>query len=276
MIDNATGPVAYVGAYGAKGLGLMSLGRFGEMLQIVRRERELGRKNESEAWIWVLGEAWLRLLCSDFEGVRRVAEITMSSDVEAHAIWSRTAARIAGGYQQIAIGNHQQAWELFAQVRDYNVTPKFFLHWHWRMHAELGATEARLSAGDIPNARREADGFLESALAVADPNLRAFAWEINSRVARAEGNGRRARAHIENALAILDRLEIPVSGWQVHRTAADLCEDEGDHAGAREHRARAQELVMKIADSFEPGEALRASFLAVPPIHRLREQAASA
>ena len=202
MIDNATGPTAYVGALGAKGLGLMSLGRFGEMLRIIRRERELGRKNESEAWMWVLGEAWLRLLCFDFAGVRRVAEITMSSDVESHAIWTRTAARIAAGYHEIAKGNHEKAWELFAEVRDYDITPKFFLHWHWRMHAALGATEARLSAGDIPNARREADGFLESALSVADPNLRAFAWEINSRVARAEGNARTARAHIENALAV--------------------------------------------------------------------------
>jgi len=257
-------------------LGLMSLGRFGEMLQIITRERELGRKNESGAWMWVLGEAWLRLLCFDFAGVHRVAEITMSSDVEAHAIWSRTAARIAAGYQEIAKGNPEKAWELFTQVRDYNITPKFFLHWHWRMHAALGATEARLSAGDILNARREADGFLESALSVADPNLRAFAWEINSRVARAEGNSHTARAHIENALAELDKLEIPVSSWQVHRTAGDLCEDEGDHAKANEHRARAQELIMKIADSFDPGEPLRASFLAVPPIHRLREQAASA
>jgi len=276
MIDNATGPTAYIGAYGAKGLGLMSLGRFGEMLQIVRRERELGRKNESEAWIWVLGEAWLRLLCFDFAGVHRVAEVTMSSDVESHAIWSRTAARIAAGYEEITKDNYEKAWGLFAQVRDHDITPKFFLHWHWRMHAALGATEARLSAGDIPNARREADGLLESALSVTDPNLRAFAWEMNSRVARVEGHGREARAHIENALAVLDKLEIPVSGWQVHRTAGDLCEDEGDHAKANQHRARAQELIMKIADSFEPGEPLRASFLAVPQIHRLREQAASA
>jgi tetratricopeptide (TPR) repeat protein len=276
MINNATDPTVYVGALGARGLSLMSLGRFGEMLQIITRERELGRKNESGAWMWVLGEAWLRLLCFDFAGVRRVAEITMSSDVEAHAIWSKTAARIAAGYQEIAKGKHEKAWELFAQVRDYKITPKFFLHWHWRMHAALGATEARLSAGDIPNARREADEFLESALSVADPNLRAFAWEINSRVARAEGNSRTGRAYIENALAVLDKFEIPVSGWQVHRTAGDLCEDEGDRARASEHRARAQELIMKIADSFEPGDPLRASFLAVPPIHRLREQASSA
>jgi hypothetical protein len=226
--------------------------------------------------MWVLGEAWLRLLCFDFEGVRRVAEITMSSDVESHAIWTKTVARMSSGYQEIAKGNHDKAWKRFAEVRDHDITPKFFLHWHWRMHAQRGATEARLSAGDFRSAQREAVGFLESALSVADPNLRAFAWEINSRVARAAGNARAAHEHIASSLAITDKLEIPVAGWQVHRTAGDLREDEGDHPSAAKHRARARELIMKIADSFEPEEPLRASFLAAPPIQRLFGEATSA
>jgi len=196
--------------------------------------------------------------------------------VESHAIWTRTAARIADGYAAIFQGNHEKAWESFAEVRDYEVTPRFFLHWHWRMHAELGATEARLSAGDIPNARREADGFLQSALSVGEPNLLAFAWEINSRVARAEENGRAARQHIDKALAIQKQFEIPVSGWLVHRTAWDTCRDEGDSERAEHHRLRAHELIMKIADSFEPDEPLRACFLGVPPIRRIFEEASSA
>jgi DNA-binding winged helix-turn-helix (wHTH) protein/tetratricopeptide (TPR) repeat protein len=276
MIDNANGPSAYLAAQGARGLALFALGRFGEMLRNIRRERESARKNEAEAWMWVLAEAWLRLLCFDFEGVRRVAEITMSSDVEAHAIWSRTAARISAGYAEIAQKNHEKAWELFAQVRDYEITPKFFLHWHWRMHAELGATEARLSAGDLPNARREADGFLESALSVADPSLRALAWEINSRVARAENNGRAGREHIEKALEIVDRFEIPVAGWVVLRTAWDICRDEGDFENANRYRARAQATIMTIADSFEPDEPLRESFLGTPAIRRVFEEVTSA
>jgi ATP/maltotriose-dependent transcriptional regulator MalT len=50
-------------AYGAKGLLFFSTGRYGEMLRMVRAEKELARKNEEEVgWIWVLGEAWLRAL----------------------------------------------------------------------------------------------------------------------------------------------------------------------------------------------------------------------
>jgi tetratricopeptide (TPR) repeat protein len=200
----------------------------------------------------------------------------MSSDADSHAIWTKTAARMSSGYHEIAKGNHEKAWEWFAQVRDYEITPKFFLHWHWRMHAELGATEARLSAGDIPNARHQADEFVKSALSVADPNLQALAWEINARVARAEGNRRAAREHIENALAVLDKFEIPVAGWLVHRTAWDISRDESDHRKAERHRARAKELIMKIADSFERDEPLRECFLGLPQIRRVFEEATSA
>ena len=131
-MHSANGPSTYTAASGGKGLGLLFLGRFGEFFHMVLSERELARKNESESWMWVLGEAWIRLLCCDFDGVHQIAEITMSSDVEAHAIWTRTAARMSSGYREIAKGNHAEAWEFFAQVRDYDVTPKFFLHWHRR------------------------------------------------------------------------------------------------------------------------------------------------
>jgi hypothetical protein len=181
---------------------------------------------------------------------------------------------MSSGYHEIAQGNHPRAREFFAQVRDRDVTPNFFLHWHWRMHAQLGATEARLCAGDIQSARREADGFMEAALSVADPNLRAFAWEVKSRVARAERDGPLARECINHALAVLDTYESPVT-WVVHRTAWDIFRDEGDYQKAQWHRARAKEMIMAIADTFEPGEPLRECFLSVPQIRRILEQAAT-
>jgi len=156
------------------------------------------------------------------------------------------------------------------------MTPNFILHWRWRLHAQLGITEARLQAGDIAGAHREADGLLQSALSTADPGMRALAWEIKSRVARAGKDRTGARGYIDNALAILDQFDIPVSAWGVHATAWDFYSDEGDYEKANRHRARAQELVMRVADSFEPEEPLRESFLTAPPIRRIFEQSTSA
>jgi tetratricopeptide (TPR) repeat protein len=151
-------------------------------------------------------------------------------------------------------------------------TPKFFLHWHWRLHAELGATEAFLHAGDVANARRQADTFLQRALSTAEPNMQAHAWDVKSRAGSAEKDFDSATECIHNALAILAQFEIPLAGWQVHRTAWDLYAALGDREKADRHRARAQELILRIADSFESGEPLRESFLAAPPVRRIFAQ----
>jgi hypothetical protein len=50
------------------------------------------------------GESWLRTLYFDFEGVRRLSEIVMSSDAEQHAVWMRTVSRISRGYAELYPG----------------------------------------------------------------------------------------------------------------------------------------------------------------------------
>ena len=126
-----------------------------------------------------------------------------------------------------------------------------------------------LHGGDIADAHREADDVLASARAAADPTMRALAWEMKSRVARAENDFDGARVCIDHALAILDRFNIPVAAWQVHRTAWDLYADLGDRESADGHRALAKELIMRIADSFDDGEPLRESLLTAPPVRRV-------
>ncbi|HVT94436.1 MAG TPA: AAA family ATPase [Bryobacteraceae bacterium] len=252
-----------------KFLILTASGRFGELLRMVRTGRELEEKNGQDPWVFLLGESWLHVLCFDFSGVRRLSEIVMRSDAEPHAVWIRTISRISSGYDSLYRGNPVEALQCFSEVCDPRITPGFILHWHWRLQARLGVTEALLQAGDISGAHREADDLVASALAAADPGMRALAWEMKSRAARAENDFDGARVSIENALAILDRFEIPVAAWRVHRTAWDLCSDFGDPEKAGEHRMLARELIMRIADSFDDGEPLRQSLLAAPPVRRV-------
>jgi tetratricopeptide (TPR) repeat protein len=256
-----------------KFLVLAAGGRFGELLRMVRTGRELEEKNGHDPWVSILGESWLRELCFDFEGVRRLSEIVMPFDAEQHAVWIRTVSRISSGYAELYRGNLLEALQCFSQVRDPRITPSFILHWRWRLRARLGVSEALLQAGDISDAHREADDVVASALAAADPNMRALAWEMKSRVARAENDFDGARVCVDHALAILDRFDIPVAAWQVHRTAWDLYTDLGDRESADGHRALAKELIMRIADSFDDGEPLRESLLTAPPVrHVLSEQ----
>ena len=252
-----------------KFLILLACGRFGELLRMVRTGRELEEKNGEDPWVSILGESWLRTLCFDFEGVRRLSQIVMRSDAEQHGAWMRTVSRISSGYAELYRGNLVKALQCFSQVRDPRITSNFILHWRWRLQAQLGMAEARLMGGDIADAHREADEVLASALSAADPNMRALAWEMKSQVARAENDFDGARVFIDHALAILDRFDIPVAAWQVHRTAGDLYEDEGDRKRADGHRALAKELILRIADTFEHDEPLRESLLTAPPVRRL-------
>jgi hypothetical protein len=135
--------------------------------------------------------------------------------------------------------------------------------------AQLGMVEALLHSGDIADAHREADDVLASAISCADRNMHALAWEMKSRVARAEKDFDGARLCNENALAILERVHNPVTAWQVHRTAWDLYTDEANSEKANRHRARARELIERLADSFDYNEPLRETLLAAPPARRV-------
>jgi DNA-binding winged helix-turn-helix (wHTH) protein/tetratricopeptide (TPR) repeat protein len=276
LINTTTNPTFYILGRTAKTLGLMALGRFGEVLRMVRAGKELAEKNGEDPWIHIYCEAWLRLLCFDYDGVNRLSEIIMRSNAEQHNLRARTIASVASGYAELQLRNHEESRKYFARVRDPRVTPNFFLHRHWRMHAACGTAEAWLSAGAIATARREADDFLESALSMADPNMHMRAWELKSRVARAENDFEGARKHLANAVKVLDSFDIPMVGFRVHATAWDLCRDMAEYAKAEEHRTRAKELIRRVADSFEEDEPLRKLLVAAQPVRRLFEEPESA
>jgi hypothetical protein len=94
-------------------------------------------------------------------------------------------------------------------------------------------------------------------------------WELQARVALAESDLHGARASIQNALAIIDRFEILFAAWQTFATASQVCKHAKEVKTAGAYRDRAEFCIPKIADSFEPNEPLRATFLATTPVRRI-------
>jgi hypothetical protein len=123
-----------------------------------------------------------------------------------------------------------------------------------------------LEAGDLSNARNEADGFLESALSTADPYLHVLAWEVSARVAIKHEEWAHAEESIRKALAVLNDFEIPLAAWRVHSTASEFCRRTQKGEAAEEHRGRARTAILVIANSFQPEEQLRKLFLSAAPI----------
>jgi tetratricopeptide (TPR) repeat protein len=268
-ITLTSSPATYVLAMGAKTLALIQLGRFGEVLEIIRNGREIAEKNGNDPWVFVFREAWLRTLCFDFEGVRHLSKIIMRLNPEQHAVQPRTIAMVASGYAELDRQKYDEALDYFAQVRDRKATPNFFLHWYWRMHAQLGSARVWLRAGNLANAVSEADRFLDAALSTDAPNLQAVAWGTKARVAIAQTKWDDADECLQRAFAVVEKFEVPVAAWQVHATAWRLYRHTRDEQAAEEHRTHARTLLRKLANSFPPDEPLRQSFLTAPAISRI-------
>jgi hypothetical protein len=138
------------------------------------------------------------------------------------------------------------------------------------MHAELGLSNVSLASGNLRTARLEADRFLESALSTAEPNLHALAWELQARVAMAEKDWKGSVEKIEKGLAVLNEFEIPTTAWRVHATRSDLYRRAQNETAAEAERARAEAIILALANSFAPDDPLRHAFLAAAPVRRIR------
>jgi hypothetical protein len=257
-------------ALSAQILALIQLGRFGEALQIIRSNQQMAERNGSDPWLFSYREAWLRTMALDFQGALRVCdELTRSSVYPTGQ--ARTIGRVAAGFDALDQGRWDVARRQFEDVRDPHQTPKFFVHWYWRIHAHRGLVHAWLGAGHPAHARVEADRLMEAALGTGDPNLQALAWEARARVAMAESHWTDARQCIDRAFAVLARFDVPVSAWRVHATASELYRKVGPSEEAAGHRERARVMVTALAESFAPDEPLRIALLGAASVRRLCE-----
>ena len=259
----------HFGALSGKTIALLRLGRLGDVLRITRAGRKSADENQARSWLLSFREAWLRILAFDGQGALHICEEISRASAQYHPGQPQTLSWIAAGYLALERAEYGDAIARFKQVYEPKATTKFFLHWIWRLTARLESSNAWLLAGDVLNARIAADSFLEAALSTDDPHLQALAWEVKSRVAIAQNDGKGAREYIEEALAIVDKFEIPVAAWQVHATAWNVYGRTKEHELAESNRQRSEVSIRLIADSFEPHEPLRKTFLSAAPVREV-------
>jgi DNA-binding winged helix-turn-helix (wHTH) protein/tetratricopeptide (TPR) repeat protein len=272
-VGTTTSLMANFFALSGKTVALLRLGRFGELWQLLQAGKQMAEKNGNEPWLFNFREAWLRTLVFDFDGARRLCDFIMRPEAQYPTGQPKTIAKVAAGYAELHRGQYEKASEYFTQVRDPEMTPKFFLHWFWRMTAQLGLSNVWLASGNLAKARTEADAFLESALSTADPHVQALAWEMKTRIAIAEQAWETAADHLHEALSIVKGFAVPVAAWQVHATAWDLYRHARNEAAAESNRALAETHILAVANSFASNDPLRKSFLSAPPVQRVLDKA---
>ena len=85
----------------------------------------------------------------------------------------------------------------------------------------------------------------------------------------AENDRDAAEDKIEKGLAILQAFEIPTTAWRVHATRSDLYQQAKNDTAAEAHRARAEAIILRLANSFAPEDPVRDAFLAAAPVRRI-------
>jgi len=268
-MDPRASLIVHYGALSGKTLALLRLGRLGEVLQITREGRESAEENLARSWLLSYREASLRRLAFDFEGAHRLCESIREASAGYPECQAQTISHVAAGYMELDRREYHRAIEHFRLVHTPKVPTKFFLHWTWRMNAQLQLGNAWLLAGSLSHARTTADGFLKSALSTSDPHLQALAWELKTRVAIAENDLSAARDHIRQALAIVDKFEILIAAWQSYATAWQLYDHTNERQTAKNNREHAEACIRQIAESFEADEPLRATFLSAAPVRQV-------
>jgi len=268
-ISETSNTVAYLLALGAKAVALMHLGRLGEALHLLRAAIERAEKNGNDPWVLKIREAWLRTVAMDFAGAQELCDAMIRSNSGYPTGQPKAIAWFAAGNAALREGRHGEALQEFRRVIDEDVTPKFFLHWYWRMQARFGVVKVLLASGKIEDARKETGETLDAALSTDDPGLQALAWEVSGRLAIAEKDAKAGEKSIRNGTALLERFELPTAAWRLDGTAWEFYLQAKNEKAAETHRKRAEACILKIANSFAPEEPLRATFLAAAPVRRI-------
>ena len=92
-------------------------------------------------------------------------------------------------------------------------------------------------------------------------------WGHESRWLRRTGKVQRRRSR--RASRFCSAFEIPTTAWRVHATRSDLYRQAKNEAAAEAHRARAEAIILALANSFAPDDPLRHAFLAAAPVRRI-------
>jgi tetratricopeptide (TPR) repeat protein len=267
---------------------LLFLGEWGKALGQFKAAIEVLDKNGDEyrAKTLRLYLAWALLETMDFDGVLRICESSFPHPEESLLSLKPGSsgpfpeeARIClilKASAQSALGNFDEALDQLLVTRNAMDQQMVIIDWYWRMPLESALAELCLATGDLARAESQAEKFLNVTLATAEHTWQARAWQLNARVAMAQGQSDRARDCIGKALSTMDGFEVPLAAWRVHSTAAEYYEGIGDREAEATHRGLSRATILQLADSLRPEESLRKVFLSTPVVSRMLEGAETA
>jgi hypothetical protein len=209
------------------------------------------------------------LYAGDFGGARAICDsLARSFHQPGRTPWRRLCLSV-GGAAAAGLGDDDDALDRFQRAREEMGRCSALGDWYWRLVQEWALTNLWLSRGDLARAREAAEVFGAHAGANAERTWEGLAWDAQARVALAAGDPRQAQTHVGQALAAIEAFEVPLAGWQVHATAADVSRARGETTAATRHREISRGILRKLEASLEGYETLQHTFLMAPSVRKV-------
>jgi len=252
---------------------LLFLGEWGEALRQIDDAITTADRNGDQfpAQLLRLHRAWIQLHAMDFADVLRTCEPMVALTGNFTGNYLHSISRVFAGCAEAGLGNYDRALDDLLGARDQMNGQKIMMDWYYRMPLELALTEVWLGKKDLIRARQEAELLLNSATATAERTWQALAWEVNARVAMAEIDLKRAQDCVSRALVVMEGFEIPLAGWRVHATAAEVSQRAEDIESSQRHREISRVAILKLANSLAPEDPLRKTFLSTLSVTKILE-----
>jgi predicted ATPase len=240
---------------------LLHLGEWGEFQRSNSAMQEMAKKlgSERREIAISISRAWFCLECLDFAQARSILAGILETDDEQLTILLAMRARLLAGWAEFGLGDTERSITWFDEAFERVSTSDF--GWFYFPFLHLGMAEALSAAGDDRRAEAELERLMQSIAASPERMWHLRALEFAARFAMAKGDRRAATQNMDRALAMQAGYDLPLASWRIHATAAALFRWLGKTTAARRHEARHNDIVQRLAASFDAGDPLRESFL---------------
>jgi DNA-binding winged helix-turn-helix (wHTH) protein/tetratricopeptide (TPR) repeat protein len=257
----------YLSSHMARAMAFSGLGQLGEACHVLTKGIEVSEKAHNSTWSRVFrgALAHLKYLAFDFEAALCDSKALQKAG---HGLPGQawTLNTLTAGLSELELGRPGQALGHFERVHNGHMGPKSFLDWYWRMLGLFGSSRAHIATGNLKDAFRDAELFLQAALSCADRSLQGLAWAVKGQVVQAEGRWDDARDCLKKALSLMKNFEAPVFAFRVQMMAADIYQGSKDSKAAERHRDNARALILQLANSFDQEDPRRESLLSAAPV----------
>lgn len=248
------------------------LGEWGRALEEFDASEALfvGNANRYSACTLETLRAFLYLMGGDYQGVKAICQklglYQKAGELSPHPLYSLTLPNeirhctLLAGMAEAGLGNTQVALHFLRQVEADVIEGPVVMDWYWRFMVEWGLADLMLRMGDVPAARRYAEQMLKRSRLAEEKTWRAMALELRSRIAFEESDLPLALQLIEEAVALTERIGIPLAEWRVRRTAELLWREHGSNATADVQGQLFRKAIDRLLHGLPPGHRLREAF----------------